>query len=670
MRQLADLLHGIAEPPVSLDKFPPTRSRNVHTRSPGGDRSPQESSVSEPARFAVGTDRERVLTPVPQAGARSRASRPDLPDLFDPDDLDGAATDIDLSVRMMPVRAPRGEATRLTPINEQKIWARSLEQAKARMGKPVASTPAPTRVRKPRGTPPIRVEHKPTRVERPLPVDAMPTVRVPSPAPLEPPPVAERPVAEMHPPAQVIDFAAARRQRDASIGSLPLKAPPALPPRPPVPPPMAGPPPMPPPVPATAPAAATGVASAMAGGPGLAAAAAAPQPFWNPEPEPVAMPMPMPAPVPYQHPYAVYEQIGLGAPAPMPARQKATRAVVSAYRGLGFLILTIIVVILVGYIATSVFYMVSDSWIEPMVVSPTDERVLSLKSQLAEKTNLRDQVALELQHTERFITSQQEFQAEFIKAVKADLAERKTTLKRLRSLASGYAGARSSIRRSNREFARQSKAQMHREYAARLIDRSQYLAGAYQLGQIANSNLSLAERQAEFESRAAEIDGEARALEAILTEKQATGDSVEASLSYEILKVKKEYDQSRLDTMKAIESRAALKESLSRYDAIIQSIKRSPYLRAADHTADVAFVPYGNLDDVKAGEPVYACGLEMIFCHEVGSVKELLPGEVTFKHPFREKELRGQMVELDLDEGDADAVAKSVLFVGGRPMLF
>ena len=51
-------------------------------------------------------------------------------------------------------------------------------------------------------------------------------------------------------------------------------------------------------------------------------------------------------------------------------------------------------------------------------------------------------------------------------------------------------------------------------------------------------------------------------------------------------------------------------------------------------------------------------------------MRELLPGEVTYKHPFREKDLRGQMVDLDLDDDERDAVAKSVLFVGGRPMLF
>ncbi len=629
-------------------------------------------------RYAAGTDRERALEP--QAGARTSAPPAELPDLFDEADVDGAPTEFDVSVRMMPVRRSRGDATRMTPINEEKIWARSLQQAKERMGKPEAATPPPIRARAPRGTPPLRME----RIDRPPQVDAMPTLRVPSPPAVEPPPPPQPPAVDrpaLHPPAQVIDLAAARRERAASTGLLPVDTVSA---------PSRGAAPMPPPAPVAArhsmplpvsvgpapgPSAATGVASAMAGAPGLAAASAAPQPFWNPDLAPV--PTPAPAPVHLQHPqapaqgnpYAVYEQIGLGSPTASAPRQKATQAVVSAYRGLGFAILTIIVVVLVGYITTSVFYMVSDSWIEPMVVSPTDERVLNLRSQLAEKSNLRDQVALDLQHTERYIASQQEFQAEFVKAVKADLAERKTTLRRLRSLASGYAGERSRIRKSNRAFAKQSKAQMSQEYAARLIDRSEYLQGAFQLGQIATSNLSLAERQVEFETRASESDGEARALEAILSQKQAEA-GAKGSLSYEVLKVKQEYDQSRLDTQKAIESRAALKESLARYDAILVSIKRSPWLRAADHSADVAFVPYSNLDEVKVGSSVYACGLEMVFCYRVGTVHELLPGEVTYKHPFREKDLRGQMVELKLDDDEKDAVAKSVLFVGGRPMLF
>jgi hypothetical protein len=650
---------------VSFNKFPPIRSQKVHT-PPVRAAAPQHGTVPPPAGFAEGTDRAPALPPA-QARARSGDS---LPDLFDPADLDGETrldldgeTSVDHRVAMdlLPVRRSR-EATRMTPVNEEKIWARSLEMARARVsgdGKtPPRGNPPPLRPRpsllEARPAPRPRVPEMPTMVDKaPPPMPPPPRMIEKAPPPparmIEKAPPPMPPPARMAEPAQVIDLAVARAQRASTATHQIATGPSSMPP---------------PTPPATPSFVATQFASSpMASGQSSAVLAQRSMPLQAPAFETRALPLPAPVAVTQANPYAVYEQIGLGAPAPMAAGQRANKAVVSTYRFLGFVILTVIVVVLVGYISTSVFYMVSDSWIQPMVVSPTDERVLTLKSELAEKDNLRDKVALELQHTERFISSQQEFQAEFVRAVKADLAERKTTLRRLRSLASGYAGERSRIRKSNRAFAQQSKKQMTREYAARLIDRSEFLAGAYQLGQIATSNLSLAERQVEFETRAQELDGEARALEAILSEKQADG-----ALSYEVLKVKQEYDSSRLETTKALESREALKQSLARYDAIIQTIKQSPFLRAADQSANVAFVPYSNLDQIRAGAPVYACALEMIACSEVGQVKDVLAGEVTFKHPFRDKNLRGQMVELDLD--DVDAVAKSVLFVGDKPLLF
>ena len=50
-----------------------------------------------------------------------------------------------------------------------------------------------------------------------------------------------------------------------------------------------------------------------------------------------------------------------------------------------------------------------------------------------------------------------------------------------------------------------------------------------------------------------------------------------------------------------------------------------------------------------------------------GTVVEVLPGEVQFKHPHRDKMLRGQMVELKLE--DRDSATDDVLFVGHRPLL-
>jgi len=402
----------------------------------------------------------------------------------------------------------------------------------------------------------------------------------------------------------------------------------------------------------------------MVAGDGNVASAAATA--WQPAPDPeIQAPVVPPMPVadrPEPRPYADFEGLGI-APQRKAAQGGVQRLVVSTYRLIGFAILSIIVIVLVGYIGTSTFYFASSSWIQPMVVSPTDESVLQLKSQLAEQATVRDKIAVDLQHTDRFIASEQDFQAEFVKAVKADLAERKSTLSRVSGLASKYRGERSRIRSTNDEYAAQSKQEMSKEYDARLINRDDMLNGTYQQAQIANSNLSLAERQADFETRASSLAKESAALENVLSKKKDAG-----VLSYDVLKIKRDYDNSRLESAKATEERKALQASLERHDAILKSIRQSPQLRAADRKADVAFVPYSNFEGVTPGTPVYACALEMVICHEAGTVQAILPGEVTYKHPNRDKMLRGQMIELKLD--DAGAAEENVLFVGRKPLLF
>jgi hypothetical protein len=452
-------------------------------------------------------------------------------------------------------------------------------------------------------------------------------------APVQPPP--SRPAPAKREPsrrnADIIDMAKSREQRDAraqEAGRTLLALVPPLP--------------------------AEGSPRQIVHSGGGAAAAVARRPAAQPRAE-------TRKPQPEQKPFAEYEALGL--PEPRPAGGGMQKLIVSTYRLLGFAILSIIVIVLVGYIGTSAFYFVSDSWVQPMVVSPTDERVLQLKSELAEQASARDQVMVQLQHTDRFIAAQQDFQEQFVNAVKADLAERKSSLGRLSKLAKTYRGASSRIRRSNEAFAKQTKQNRSKEYEARLIARGDLTAAEYQQGQIATSSLNLAERQVEFENRAAALEKESSALENILSKKQNAG-----GLSYEVLKIKREYDMSKLESAKATEERKALQASLERHNAIVNSIQQSPQLRASQQKANVAFVPYANFEGVKPGSPVYACALEMVLCHEAGTIKAVLPGEVTSKHPHREKSLRGQMVELALD--DTSAAEENVLFIGRKPLLF
>ena len=382
-------------------------------------------------------------------------------------------------------------------------------------------------------------------------------------------------------------------------------------------------------------------------------------------PMPVA-PMTIDETVPSVKPdrWAAFEKLGLGAIEKVRSikPKEWSKHVVTAYRMLGFAILTIIVVVLIGYITTTAFFYMSNSWIVPTALAPTDEKIVSLQAQLAERQNQRDQTAMALDQSERAIVVQQAFQGEFAKAIKSDLEGRKAALERMHQLAAAAASTRSQIKSSNNAYMTESQRRMKEEYKAGLIDRNAMLSGKFQMAQITSSNLSLVERQSEYENRAAELEAQTRSLEALLANTTVNG-----AMSYDVLKIKQEYQASRLETQKAIETRDTLKIALEREDKLVASLQQSSYLRAMADGGQVAFVPYGNLKDVKKGNSLYGCRLGMVFCHKVGTVLDVLPGEVLFKHPNRDKQLRGQMLELKLEDG-ADAT-DDVLFVGGRPLL-
>jgi len=373
-------------------------------------------------------------------------------------------------------------------------------------------------------------------------------------------------------------------------------------------------------------------------------------------------------PVPVQHLPTVidaerwkpYEDMGL---LPKPATKAAQRLVVSTYRLLGLCILTVVVFVLVGYLAVTTFYFLNRTWVAPVAISANDEQVVTLQSQLAAQLNQRAALAGELEQAERAIVAEQSFQIQFAQAIKKDLQGRKIALGRVRKLSEEAAATRDEIRNTNGDFSVSAAKRMSEDYEAGMIDRDAMLAGKFQLAQITTANLTLAERQADFDQRAADLAVQTRSLDALLEDKTST-----AALSYDILMIARDYQTSKLSLARELSNRERLQASIERQDKIIDGIKQSAHLRALADNATVALVPYANLGNVTKGTPLYGCTLDMLVCREVGTVLVVLPGEVQVRHPARDMIMRGRMIEMQMT--DPAAAQNAVLFAGSPPLGF
>jgi len=359
-----------------------------------------------------------------------------------------------------------------------------------------------------------------------------------------------------------------------------------------------------------------------------------------------------------QEKYHTFHDLGL---VPNKVTRRFQKLMVSTYRLIGFGILSIVVFVLLGYIATTAFYFLNRTWITPVALSANDEKVVAMQGQLAERLNTRAQLVSEFEQAERAIAAEQAFQMQFAKAIKRDLEGRQLALKSVQQLSHDAAATREEIRTTNGEYSASTVARMENEYKAGLIDRNSMLTGKYQLAQISSANLSLAERQAEFDQRAAELAAETQSLDAILADKHH-----QEALSYDVLKIARDYETSKLALAREMSDHERLKASIERQDQIIDGMSKAAYLHAIDDRATVALVPYSNLKNVDKGTALYGCKLDMFICHEVGKVIDILPGEVMVKVPNRDSMVRGRMIEMRLT--DQEAAQNEVLFAGRAPL--
>lgn len=357
---------------------------------------------------------------------------------------------------------------------------------------------------------------------------------------------------------------------------------------------------------------------------------------------------------------------------------KVNSVAVNAYKALGTVLLSLILIGFVSYLGLQGFFLLSRRWVAPTILSPTDPEILQLNAQIAQQSAARDQVLAQRRETqsrladaERTLDAERDFQKRFQAALQSERTSRAQALRRLAILHHEYQLAREEIAESNRAYSGLSRVRTEALYGARLLDQEAHLTTNHQLAQIAQSNLNLAEHAVELETRQEALRRELQGLDAA---RAGRGGKAEG-MTTEVLLLEREHTRSVLEQSRAEALRDATQEDLraldaaaERYEKLLTTIRASPHLRALEGNLTVAFVPYENLENAPAGTPLYACSAKLVWCHQAGVVGEVLEGEVSVKHPIRQHFLRGVMVELHLQDGVS--AREELLHLGRPPLLF
>ncbi len=352
------------------------------------------------------------------------------------------------------------------------------------------------------------------------------------------------------------------------------------------------------------------------------------------------------------------------------------KGLVLAYKVVGFSLLSIILCGLCAYVALNALFFLHRRWVAPAIIAPSDSRVLELRARLAHEVYNREKVEAEraqvrsdLSHARRTIEAERRYQETFRKAVSRSASFQRGRVAQVRALGKELDVVQQHLDQATRRFAEAQQQALSSAYEARLINREQKATGDYRIAELGTKQITLQGQKAGINAELAELSQELQALGTVAKNPQESSPG-----TVEGLELKRNFMNSVLEEQKAREdigalekAEAALAETTKGYDNVIAIIKESPLLLAASGELTVAFVPYDNLPNVKAGDPVFGCQAYVVWCERVGSVGATIEGEVVAKHPVYGSDMRGKFVRLELD--DPSWARHAVLHVGRAPLL-
>jgi hypothetical protein len=338
----------------------------------------------------------------------------------------------------------------------------------------------------------------------------------------------------------------------------------------------------------------------------------------------------------------------------------------TVYRMIAFCVLSSIIIGVLGYISFLLFYLNSSTWASPVVLSPSQEKVISFHTLVSGiETQLgKDKIDLETATATAADSIAQLARMKFLlsRATSALGAEAKQLSANSIQLDSLVADKKNDVRQSA-ELITNIKAmlkQIDDELAAKLITIDQATQRRVTLQSALNAATDSRALGVQLEVQSQQLKGGANTL--------SGGASNTAAISSvrQAAELRAMVSQLQIQATTASSTIVMLKVRIAADEQALSTAKNSPYYKSLQGPIAVAFVPYANLSAAVAGQPVFSCFAHVVFCSKVGIISSVFDAEEYARHPMFKTDLRGKFIGVELD--DPAAVESKVLFIGSKPL--
>ncbi|WP_167306479.1 hypothetical protein [Paraburkholderia steynii] len=332
-------------------------------------------------------------------------------------------------------------------------------------------------------------------------------------------------------------------------------------------------------------------------------------------------------------------------------------------------ILLVIVIGVLSYLFLMVFYAVNRNWSAPIVLSPTQEKVLAYQPQVSalEAALLKNRVDL--------ATASEKY-----RVINEQIADTRALIERFRAaahseshaLALTEADMRSALGRKHVDSlqtesavsdAKPMLASVDSDLAAGLITKDEAMSRRLNIRSALNAitDSHISEITLREQARAA------AAASRTLGGGQAVSLTALQSLTNEA-QLRMTLAQAMVDAETARQSVDQLRATVANAERVLSVAKRSPYYLALTRTVPVVFVQYDNLANATPGAPVFDCYLQVIACRKVGTVEHVYDAEEYARQPLFKTDIKGRFARVAFSVKSAEQ--SSVVFIDHKPLLF